>query len=64
MRRQCTLVEKHGKNICDAASKIPMHILKSEIKNGAEMLPGSRAAVVFMARTHPTPTVSKEKKRD
>ena len=55
-------MEKHGKNICDGAGNIPPHIFKNAIKNGADMPPGPREAVVFMARSHPTPTVSKEKK--
>ena len=63
-RRQHTLVEKHGKNICDGASNIPRHILESMIKNGATMLPGAREAVVFMAQSHPIPTVAKDKKDD
>jgi hypothetical protein len=64
VRRQCTLVAKHGKNICDGAGCIPAHALKSGIKNGAEIMPGPRGAVVFMAESHPAPTVPKEKKHD
>jgi hypothetical protein len=64
VRTQHTLVEKHGKNVCDGASNIPKHILESAVKNHAEIPPGPREAVVFMAKSHPTPTIAKSKKSE
>jgi hypothetical protein len=64
VRSQHTLVEKHGKNVCDGASNIPKHIFESAVKDHAEIPPGPREAVVFMAKSHPAPTVAKSKKSE
>lgn len=63
-RRQCKLITKHGKNVCDGASNIPTAIFKSAIQNHESFDSGSRPAVVYMARTHPKPSVPKDHKDD
>jgi hypothetical protein len=62
IERQITLIERHGKNVCDSSSNEPKAAIERGIAENAAIEPGSRGVVLFLAKQHQEPRVPKKNK--